>query len=37
MQQGVVREMLAECLGTFVLIMFGAGVVAQSRRSRRRC
>lgn len=30
MQQGVVREMLAECLGTFVLIMFGAGVVAQT-------
>lgn len=29
MQQGVVREMLAEFLGTFVLIMFGVGVVAQ--------
>jgi MIP family channel proteins len=28
-QNSVVREMLAEFLGTFVLIMFGVGVVAQ--------
>ena len=26
----MVREMLAECLGTFVLIVFGVGVVAQT-------
>src|SRR3954466_11419816 len=29
MARGVVREMLAEFLGTFVLIVFGVGVVAQ--------
>ena len=29
MKQATVREMLAEFLGTFVLILFGAGVVAQ--------
>ena len=29
MQRGLVREMLAEFLGTFVLIVFGCGVVAQ--------
>jgi MIP family channel proteins len=29
MQKGLVREMLAEFLGTFVLIVFGCGVVAQ--------
>ena len=30
MTRGVVREMLAEMLGTFVLIVFGVGVVAQT-------
>jgi MIP family channel proteins len=30
MSKGVVREMLAEFLGTFVLIVFGVGVVAQT-------
>src|SRR3954452_18504959 len=30
MPRGVVREMLAEFLGTFVLIVFGVGVVAQT-------
>lgn len=30
MSQGVGREMLAEFLGTFVLIIFGVGVVAQT-------
>ena len=30
MTSGVVREMLAEFLGTFVLIVFGVGVVAQT-------
>ena len=30
MTQGVGREMLAEFLGTFVLIVFGVGVVAQT-------
>lgn len=30
MTPGVVREMLAEFLGTFVLIVFGVGVVAQT-------
>jgi MIP family channel proteins len=30
MARGVAREMLAECLGTFVLIVFGVGVVAQT-------
>src|SRR5438477_1845890 len=30
MARGVVREMLAEFLGTFVLITFGVGVVAQT-------
>lgn len=30
MTRGVVREMLAEFLGTFVLIVFGVGVVAQT-------
>ncbi len=34
MARGVVREMLAEFLGTFVLIMFGVGVVAQTVLSR---
>jgi MIP family channel proteins len=34
MRQGVVREMLAECLGTFVLIVFGVAVVAQTVLSR---
>ena len=29
MSRGTLREVLAECLGTFVLILFGAGVVAQ--------
>jgi MIP family channel proteins len=29
MPRGVIREMLAEFLGTFVLIVFGVGVVAQ--------
>lgn len=29
MSRGTVRELLAEFLGTFVLILFGAGVVAQ--------
>src|SRR5881394_2186616 len=30
MSKGVGREMLAEFLGTFVLIVFGVGVVAQT-------
>ena len=30
MSRGVIREMLAEFLGTFVLIVFGVGVVAQT-------
>ena len=30
MARGVVREMFAEFLGTFVLLMFGVGVVAQT-------
>src|SRR5947207_9507796 len=30
MSQGLIREMLAEFLGTFVLIVFGVGVVAQT-------
>ena len=30
MTRGLVREMLAEFLGTFVLIVFGVGVVAQT-------
>ena len=30
MTRGVIREMLAEFLGTFVLIVFGVGVVAQT-------
>src|SRR6266446_4861740 len=30
MQRGLAREMLAEFLGTFVLIVFGVGVVAQT-------
>lgn len=30
MRPAVFREMLAECLGTFVLIVFGLGVVAQT-------
>src|SRR5436190_2677621 len=30
MSRALVREMLAEFLGTFVLIMFGVGVVAQT-------
>ena len=30
MARGLVREMLAEFLGTFVLIVFGVGVVAQT-------
>jgi MIP family channel proteins len=34
MARGVVREMLAEMLGTFVLIVFGVGVVAQTVLSR---
>jgi glycerol uptake facilitator-like aquaporin len=34
MTRGVVREMLAEFLGTFVLIVFGVGVVAQTVLSR---
>ena len=34
MQRGVGREMLAEFLGTFVLIVFGVGVVAQTVLSR---
>ena len=29
MQKGLVRELLAEFLGTFILIVFGVGVVAQ--------
>src|SRR4029077_15448910 len=29
MQKGLMREMLAEFFGTFILIMFGVGVVAQ--------
>ena len=29
MPRGVLREMLAEFLGTFILIVFGVGVVAQ--------
>ena len=29
MSRGTLREVLAEFLGTFVLILFGAGVVAQ--------
>ena len=36
--RGVLREMLAEFFGTFVLIVFGVGVVAQvvlSKRHRR--
>jgi MIP family channel proteins len=34
MSRGVVREMLAEFLGTFVLLVFGLGVVAQTVLSR---
>ena len=34
MPRAVVREMLAEFLGTFVLIVFGVGVVAQAVLSR---
>ena len=34
MQRGVIREMLAEFFGTFVLIVFGVGVVAQTVLSR---
>lgn len=34
MARGVAREMLAEFLGTFVLIVFGVGVVAQTVLSR---
>lgn len=30
MSRGVIRELAAECLGTFVLIAFGVGVVAQT-------
>lgn len=30
MSRGLVRELAAECLGTFVLIAFGVGVVAQT-------
>jgi glycerol uptake facilitator-like aquaporin len=30
MSRDLVREMLAEFLGTFVLIVFGVGVVAQT-------
>jgi MIP family channel proteins len=30
MARGLTREMLAECFGTFVLIVFGVGVVAQT-------
>src|SRR6266513_2268309 len=30
MRRNIVREMLAEFLGTFVLIVFGVGVVAQT-------
>src|SRR5215213_3233497 len=30
MERGIGREMLAEFLGTFVLIVFGVGVVAQT-------
>ena len=30
MTRGTLREVLAEFLGTFVLILFGAGVVAQT-------
>jgi MIP family channel proteins len=30
MSRGLFREALAECLGTFVLIVFGVGVVAQT-------
>ena len=29
MQKGLLRELLAEFFGTFVLIVFGVGVVAQ--------
>ena len=29
MQKGLLREVLAEFFGTFILIMFGCGVVAQ--------
>ena len=29
MPRGVLREMLAEFFGTFILIIFGVGVVAQ--------
>jgi MIP family channel proteins len=35
MQKGLLREMLAEFLGTFVLIVFGVGVVAQVGLSRK--
>jgi MIP family channel proteins len=34
MRQDLVREVLAECLGTFVLIVFGVAVVAQTVLSR---
>jgi MIP family channel proteins len=34
MRQELVREVLAECLGTFVLIVFGVAVVAQTVLSR---
>ena len=34
MRQGVTREMLAEFLGTAVLLIFGLGVVAQTVLSR---
>lgn len=34
MARGLGRELLAECLGTFVLIVFGVGVVAQTVLSR---
>src|SRR3954468_12070200 len=34
MRQGVTREMLAEFLGTLVLLIFGLGVVAQTVLSR---
>jgi glycerol uptake facilitator-like aquaporin len=30
MAKGIGRELLAEFLGTFVLIVFGVGVVAQT-------
>ncbi len=29
MSRQLTRELLAECLGTFILIVFGIGVVAQ--------